>query len=329
MQLKKFTFNTLIIELTRKCNMSPICPHCMRGNSQNIIIRKETIDTLLQQTVSIGKLMITGGEPTLCLDELDYIVEKLYEYKIPLYAFELTTNGLIYDDRFVDIVKKYSELITICRKKDFPNDVFPPFMEVNIQVSLDKYHSHSELAKSNFDKYIAVFPRIAQTTICTRGNFTKKCGNAKVNNIKAYKPFYATTDDLDSYQIGLIDLTHQTGCDEFPSFKLTYPYQVLLACPLELKCDGNIIRAEIGDLEYETMDNPKYQICNVNDDIYSAILKYNEGRIHCSAFRKKRESEQLLKTLIHIDDFMIAKELFEETEKARTPETYVFTNQSI
>lgn len=187
--MKKLTFNALVIELTRKCNMSPVCLHCMRGNPQDATIKQSDINTLLKQTLEIGKLTLTGGEPTLCLDEIDFIYKKLVEYRIPLFSFELTTNGLIYDDRLCDIIKKYSKLITVCREIDYPNDVFPPFMETNIQVSIDKYHSHGNIARENFEKYRNELKRIAQVTINTNGNFTKKCGNAKTNNQKPMHRF--------------------------------------------------------------------------------------------------------------------------------------------
>ena len=32
--LSKVIFNTVIIEVTRRCNMS--CPHCLRGDAQNV-----------------------------------------------------------------------------------------------------------------------------------------------------------------------------------------------------------------------------------------------------------------------------------------------------
>lgn len=327
--MKKLTFNALTIELTRKCNMTPICLHCMRGNPQDITIKKDTIDTILKQTIEIGKLLITGGEPTLCLDELDYIYQKLVEYRIPLFSFELTTNGLIYDDRFIDIIKKYSNLITICREIDFPNDVLPPFMETNVQVSLDKYHNHSEVAKNNFEKYKNALKRIAQVTICTNGNFTKKCGNAKINNLKSYTPFYITANRLNDFQIGIIDKENSLGCETYPTFNLVHPEQVLICCGIEIKCDGNLIRSEIGDLDYETMDNPKYQICNVNDDIYSQILRYNTGRISCAEWKHKLETHKLLDIFSHANDFRVAAELYDEREKARTPDTYVINNSSL
>lgn len=256
--MRKFTFNKLVIELTRLCNMSPICPHCMRGNPQDLIIKTEYLDALLKQTLNIGEIVFTGGEPTLCLDKLEYVLQKLYEYEIPLEAFELTTNGLIYDDRFIKIIKDYSKLVTLCRKIDFPNELVPVHNEVSIQISLDKYHSHNELAKTNFEKYKAALKGIAQVTININGYLTKKVGNAKANNIKAYTPFVQNIDDLDKRKIGIIDKLHQNKCRVFKAFNLTYPeYQVLICCPIELKCDGNLIKAEMGDYDYETIDNPK------------------------------------------------------------------------
>lgn len=325
--MRKYTFSKLVIELTRRCNMLPICLHCMRGNPQNLTIKTEYLDKLLKQTLNIGEIMFTGGEPTLCLEELDYVISKLYEYKIPLFAFELTTNGLIYSEQLVKIIKKYSDLILLCRNIDFPNDIVPAHNEVSIQISMDKYHHYEEAVKANFEKYKAALKGIAQVTININGYLTKRVGNAKANNIRAYTPFVYSVDDIDKRRIGIVDKLHQNQCREFKSFNLSYPeYQVLICCPIELKCDGNLIKAEIGDYDYETMDNPKYQICNVNDDIYAAIIEHNKTRIDCSEWFKKQDNKNI--SLMHAHDLSIATELYNEKEKHRTLDSYIINNRS-
>ena len=89
----KLTFEYLTVETTRKCNMR--CAHCLRGNAQEVDIDHKHIDNLLDQTEVIGHLDITGGEPTLNLDALEYILNGLCKRGIPLLEFGLHTNGLI------------------------------------------------------------------------------------------------------------------------------------------------------------------------------------------------------------------------------------------
>ena len=100
---RKLTFDGLCIEVTRRCNM--LCPHCFRGEQQNIDIDNSYIDELFRKTDIIHSLTITGGEPTLAIDKLEYIIDKLYEYKIPIFEFHLFTNALIFNDRIVSVLK--------------------------------------------------------------------------------------------------------------------------------------------------------------------------------------------------------------------------------
>lgn len=75
--MEKVVFNQLIIEVTRRCNME--CGHCLRGDAQNADILLSAIDGVLDQTEAIGRLIITGGEPTLNLEAIQYIAnEKEY-----------------------------------------------------------------------------------------------------------------------------------------------------------------------------------------------------------------------------------------------------------
>lgn len=47
----KLFYSRLQIELTRRCNQS--CIHCCRGNSQNIDLTKEIVDTFLRKMIYI------------------------------------------------------------------------------------------------------------------------------------------------------------------------------------------------------------------------------------------------------------------------------------
>lgn len=38
----KINVHTLIVEVTRRCNMT--CKHCLRGDAQSLDMQKETVD---------------------------------------------------------------------------------------------------------------------------------------------------------------------------------------------------------------------------------------------------------------------------------------------
>lgn len=94
------------------------------------------LDELFANVDIIHSLRITGGEPTLCVDKLEYIIDKLYEYKIPIFDFHLYTNGLIYNDRVVSVIKKYGELVKLCREIGCKGDLLLPQQNVIVEISV-------------------------------------------------------------------------------------------------------------------------------------------------------------------------------------------------
>lgn len=83
----------LSVEITRKCNMK--CAHCLRGDAQNKTISKEVIDSLLDQINSIGLLTLTGGEPFLEPEMIEYLFTGIIKRKIPILEVGCMTNGSI------------------------------------------------------------------------------------------------------------------------------------------------------------------------------------------------------------------------------------------
>ena len=86
----KITLDALAIELTRRCNMA--CGHCLRGDAQSIDLDRRHIDALLDQTQMVGKLVLTGGEPTLAAETIEYVAEGMIDRQIPLLGLEMNIN---------------------------------------------------------------------------------------------------------------------------------------------------------------------------------------------------------------------------------------------
>lgn len=97
--MNKIYFTSLVIELTRRCNMG--CAHCMRGEAENADISNEVIDKLLEQTEGIGDLTITGGEVALNPGAIRYLAKRISELNIPLGNLYVVTNGKEVSDEFL------------------------------------------------------------------------------------------------------------------------------------------------------------------------------------------------------------------------------------
>ncbi len=81
----------LIIEVTRKCNMS--CEHCLRGAAQRKTINNHHIYKILRLIDQVSTLTVTGGEPTLAMDSLDRIRNELIYNNCDVNSFYMVTNG--------------------------------------------------------------------------------------------------------------------------------------------------------------------------------------------------------------------------------------------
>ena len=114
----------LVIELTRRCNM--FCNHCLRGDIENRDIDSVYIDSLLDQVTNISELTLTGGEPSLNVPMIEYILSELKRRNISLGGFYIATNGLVMKEEFVLICLKlysYSDDKEMCRV-DVSNDYY-------------------------------------------------------------------------------------------------------------------------------------------------------------------------------------------------------------
>jgi len=96
----------LAIELTRRCNMN--CPHCAKGEPQNIDISKELIDKTFEEisNMYVRAIRITGGEPFLNPDGLKYLVDSIINHKIKVHNIEVFTNGSIQDENIAKLLQR-------------------------------------------------------------------------------------------------------------------------------------------------------------------------------------------------------------------------------
>jgi hypothetical protein len=115
----------VMFEITRFCNMA--CPHCIRGDSQKLRIKKNYINATLEQLVNIGSISFTGGEPALAIDLIDYTREACQHYNIDVQNFWMATNGTIATPEFFSAISNW---VNYCSDNDISG----------LRVSVDEYH---------------------------------------------------------------------------------------------------------------------------------------------------------------------------------------------
>ena len=110
------------IEISQKCNLA--CAHCMRGEPENISITKDILNSFFDEVKGGKALVISGGEPFICYDEIKEVMEVIKQKEVLFGGVIIVTNGTVYDERIYSLLENNFEIIQIC-------------------VSHDKYHLES------------------------------------------------------------------------------------------------------------------------------------------------------------------------------------------
>lgn len=103
----KLNLDRVVFEITRWCNMQ--CEHCLRGEREKVRLKKEYIDNFLKDVNSISCLTITGGEPTLAVDIIEYILQVCIDNDIMVHNVWVTTNGKIKSRKFLNVMTRFIE----------------------------------------------------------------------------------------------------------------------------------------------------------------------------------------------------------------------------
>lgn len=98
--MKKYKVLDLGIEVTRRCNKA--CPHCLRGNAQEVTISEKIIDRIIDGIDDVKSIRIGNGEALMEPERIEYLIRKINESGWNTAYVEITTNGSILDRRIID-----------------------------------------------------------------------------------------------------------------------------------------------------------------------------------------------------------------------------------
>lgn len=246
----KIYYSDLQIELTRRCNQE--CAHCCRGDSQNIDLTKNTIDTFFEKNeiVHIGTLLFSGGEPTLNGQMLEYFVDKIIKNNIEVDRFIFGINGLTYSESLVRGLDKLSNhiLSRSPRRKKCPGWLI---------ISQDQFHKE---ANPEVIERLSKLPYLSpiEKTITQEKNILPY-GRALQNNLSIQEQ---NLDDLINYQ-KKYHIKEYLG-EQY----LVISYQYISA-------NGNVVNS--GCVSYDLMD--EYTLGNINELKIENMYLNNDKKI--------------------------------------------------
>jgi MoaA/NifB/PqqE/SkfB family radical SAM enzyme len=130
MDINKISFQNLALIITNKCNLD--CKHCCRGCKDNKDMSKEVIDRVLSQVIGASNIAICGGEATLALPTLEYIINYVVDNHIFIDEFTFVINGTKYSTEMLRMLDYLNDYIHHYRDKKGSQTTFT--------ISYDKYH---------------------------------------------------------------------------------------------------------------------------------------------------------------------------------------------
>jgi uncharacterized protein len=133
----------LVLSITDACNLE--CKYCYRGKCGSSVMTREIIDRSVGFLPENEKchVQITGGEPGLFPDMIQYAAESVREHAGKA-SIGLQTNGTIVSREFMDIVKRY---------------------EIQLGVSLDGRKEVNDAIRGNTDSVFQGLGRLLNNDI--------------------------------------------------------------------------------------------------------------------------------------------------------------------
>ena len=145
----KLHLHRLSFEMTRQCNLA--CAHCARGEAQDKTIKTIYIDRVLDQIDYVNHLTLTGGEPSLHPELIEYVVDGIIKRGIRLRFFDMTINGTVRDMRIATALDKIGDWCgrwQVYADNQHLKDTPEKFDGVaNLRISSDMFHRDFDICK--------------------------------------------------------------------------------------------------------------------------------------------------------------------------------------
>lgn len=237
--MKKLSIQDVVFEITRRCNMK--CDHCLRGDAQNLDLSQEYVRAFLDKVGEIRMLSLSGGEPSIALDQIRMVREEIQKAGVAVRDFQLSTNGKEITREFAYELMEFWALCYGRRK-------------TVVEISNSQFHlsqfSNGEQEQRKSTIILSALKFVAQRYTNPRITVVPE-GRGKVFGGSEYRR--ADAFEL-GYRNGYIDVS---GGDIY------------------VNCLGEVLSG--CDWSYDSQKRrPDVRICEVGDFSIQQIVKYNE-----------------------------------------------------
>ena len=312
--MEKVIFNQMAVEVTRRCNMA--CGHCLRGDAENVDLTGMDIDSVLDQTEAIGRLILTGGEPTLNMGAIQHIANGIARRGIPLMRVQIITNGLIYEERLVALAKRFSEITRLTQVRGYGNTEREPW-RVSIGVSLDRYHKASETCKRHYIRYKNAMKGFAEVLQVRHGNAPRNEGRAAALTDTINYTLTAETYLLQ--QIEVLSADYKPMCRFYDSYHLERSDQKVICCGIYLNAYGEMLPGLACDTDFSCRG---IRLCYAWEPIWEKVLEYNQAheRQHCTYCDDLRTKISLMRDKVQVNrEYALATDPAAQDEPSAEP----------
>lgn len=283
----KIFFRDVMLEITRRCQLK--CAHCMRGDAQDLDMSDEIIDAFFEQVAGIGTLFFTGGEPTLAVDKMNYVLDQIIARQIPLGSVAYITNGIVFSGEIAQFLRRASDYVSYSREKYelFKYDCKIFFIpRIFIGLSLDNFHIQADRERVKAQYQSILNPETSYV------DFVNNSAPVKVGRGEGLK--YGFSKEYAGYgiaqyrsRIGIECAGNRLICDDSPRSKEMLKFcDAFVPCVIELSAIGKLAANGAFYGSYVADDsNTDNEICRYNEgvfpDLINAILEYNKGKKPC------------------------------------------------
>ena len=284
--MKKYRFQVLHIEITRKCNLK--CPHCMRGNAEDLTITPEIIDSFLSQVTEIGEIGISGGETMLELDTFEYLVKAIDKHNVKVRRISFVTNGTILNERAIQIL---SDFIAANSNRN-----------AGFAISDDEFHSSREHAKEAYEFYSALANEKIEIVL----NSERSKTNLKSDNV--YKLFYsgmASHYIMGNHTFKGLPVVGRVAENSIRPHRIKIENNTI-HCVLELSANGNL--GFDASVSYGVADNLAFGNI-LQDSLHDILTRHNAT---CPYLCDETYNEMLCYNAAYMKDCIKNKNAIEE-----------------
>lgn len=277
-------FHRIMFEVTRRCNLR--CAHCFRGDPQNVDISEEIIDKTLDQISSCFGFAITGGEPFLVPDKLEYLVDGIIKRKMRFTSFSLVVNGTILDERAQRSVAAINRLATYLYEEiypqawaaagkefDFEKDTADEKLRISISVSVDEFHHNNpneavSYYKSFANKYVIVERQDEWEKTDDDGNIRTQADIREIK-VAAHNTWVDNEGRAKNNHLGY-NINSCEFCN-ISCHKAEFDEKNRIKCTVQICANGNVTYGD--QLSFESID--KFCMGNIMEEPLSCIIWKN------------------------------------------------------